>query len=353
MSCDLSRGSVDIVGTNVTCNGGVSFPIDKQLKLTGTTVNYSVKVTNADVSLILSNLSITHGSPFAVDQSSVRILLNQSAALMASSTGHAGIECSGFSNISLESVFAGYLTATGGSLSAGLGTGAIGSCNSLRIQNGSYSISGGSGIGSGSGNSVVNLIEIISGIVSADSSSHGAGIGSGYSGNGTSSVGSIRILGGEISATSSSYSAGIGSGHADSGNSSVSSIFIHSSDVTASVSRYGVGIGAGPASSGTSSVASVIIAGSNVQSSGHYGSGLGSGLGEDSSGISSVSTIAIENSTVNAVCHVKGAAIGSGPGSPGSSTVDLLTITSSSVSASGDPISPLAITGIGSGPVVG
>jgi hypothetical protein len=53
-----SRGPVDIIGMNVTCNGGASFAIDKQPepRRTKFSLGYSIPVTNADVSPVLSSL---------------------------------------------------------------------------------------------------------------------------------------------------------------------------------------------------------------------------------------------------------------------------------------------------------
>jgi hypothetical protein len=108
-----------------------------------------------------------------------------SSKLTTNSRLHAGLECSGVSNISVSGFSRAELFSNGGALSAGLGTGTFGSCNSIRLLNGSYSLSGGTGLGAGfsnsSGNSVVNLLEIVRGTIKARATNSGAGIGSGYS----------------------------------------------------------------------------------------------------------------------------------------------------------------------------
>jgi hypothetical protein len=123
-----------------------------------------VTITSASSNLVLSNLFITYGTTFIVDQSSVTILMRGPATLMANSDDHAGLECSAYSNISIAATYGGSLSATGGSLSAGFGTGAVQSCDHLQIVNGTDSLVG------GTGSSLVNGVKILS----------WAGIGSGY-----------------------------------------------------------------------------------------------------------------------------------------------------------------------------
>ena len=106
----------------------------------------------------------------------------------------------------------GSLTAQGGNNAAGIGSRYKGSCGNIIISGGTVSATGGSlgaGIGSGSGSdSSCGNITISGGTVTATCSSEGAGIGSGSN----ASCGNITISGGTVTATSNK-GAGIGSGN--------------------------------------------------------------------------------------------------------------------------------------------
>jgi hypothetical protein len=371
MSCNVTEGPVEILGTRVVCNGGDSFVLDNLLEITGVSSSSLVKVTNADAYLVLSGLSITQDIPFVVNQSSVQIFLNGSTSLTARSSLHAGLECSGFSNISLGATSDGSLLVMGGSLSAGIGTAALGSCNAIQIVNGSYTISGDTAIGSGfassSGNSVIDLIEILNATVNAQSYD-GAGIGSGYSNGGTSTVGFINILGGEIKSSSGS-GAGIGSGHGAftdllPGTSSVGSLVISGGTITAVSSSGGSGIGSGSGNSGNSLVSNIVInsvstrqttkrnhagigadsvfsfsssahthsiAHGNISASGVDGSGIGSGAA--TYGNSSIGNLTISSGNITAIASNYGAGIGTGSVYPGNSSIGNLMISGGNFNA--------------------
>jgi hypothetical protein len=64
---------------------------------------------------------------------------------------HAGIECSLASNITVQAEGDRSLFVTGGTGSAGIGTGGNGTCGWMSIQNGSIDSVRGSGIGAGCG----------------------------------------------------------------------------------------------------------------------------------------------------------------------------------------------------------
>jgi hypothetical protein len=168
----------------VICNNSLPFPYDQPLTLTGTTETNNVTILNSEVTLLMDNLSITNSAPFVIDHSSTDIRFTGVVELFATSPFRAGLECGSLSNISLQLIDDGDLSVTGGSLSAGIGTGAFGSCNSLDFINGTYNIVGGTGIGSGFSNgtmnSKVNWIKIENGDFLVNGSNHGAGIGSGY-----------------------------------------------------------------------------------------------------------------------------------------------------------------------------
>jgi hypothetical protein len=50
-------------------------------------------------------LSVTQNSPFIIDRSSVHIFMSGSTTLTANSDEYAGLECSGFSNISVAAIY--------------------------------------------------------------------------------------------------------------------------------------------------------------------------------------------------------------------------------------------------------
>ena len=105
----------------------------------------------------------------------------------------------------------GNITATGGSNSAGIGSG-LKSCGTITISGGTITASGGNlaaGIGAGT-QGACGDITISGGNITATGGDWAAGIGSGFSG---SSCGGITISGGNITATGGDEAAGIGSGH--------------------------------------------------------------------------------------------------------------------------------------------
>ena len=119
-------------------------------------------------------------------------------------------------------------------------------CGNIEIQGGEITATGGSssaGIGSGDGSSCGN-ITISGGKVTATGGQYGAGIGTG--GNG-SSCGDITISGGEVKATGGNIGAGIGSSHGSANNgasaSSCRNITISGGTVEASGGSYCAGIG--------------------------------------------------------------------------------------------------------------
>lgn len=115
----------------------------------------------------------------------------------------------------------GTLTATGGDLAAGIGSGYDGaSCGHITISGGTVNASSsmnGAGIGSGDFKSSCGAITISGGTIIAISYGHGAGIGSGVS----STFGSITITAGitQVQATRNHFAAWpIGKGHYDHGS---------------------------------------------------------------------------------------------------------------------------------------
>jgi hypothetical protein len=139
----------------------------------------------------------------------------------------------------------------------------------------------GSGIGSGSsykGNCKLTNLIIISGNITANSSSHGSGIGSGYGYYDNSTVSNLIIFDGNITANSSSHGSGIGSGCGENGNSTVANLIIFDGNITANSLSHGSGIGSGYSSKGNSTVMNLtIISGNITANSLSHGSGIGSG----------------------------------------------------------------------------
>ena len=137
----------------------------------------------------------------------------------------------------------GTLNATGGSGSAGIGSGYSSSCGNITISGGTVNATGGgssAGIGSGRNGSCGN-ITISGGTVNATGNESAAGIGSGWG----SSCGNITINGGIVTATGGEHAAGIGSDY----ESSCGDITISGGTVTATGGNGGAGIGSGWSSS--------------------------------------------------------------------------------------------------------
>ena len=181
----------------------------------------------------------------------------------------------------------GEITATGGT--SGSGIGSLGAGGTIEINGGDITATGGNlGAGIGGGNyGAGGMIEINGGNITANgqgssSACGGAGIGGGSQQSG----GTITIHGGEIVATGYSGSAGIGSGFAASiGSATV--INIDGGIVTATCSDDaletlgGAGIGGGGAAN--SSVAITISGGTVTATDGKGADGIGNGGGKSSS----------------------------------------------------------------------
>jgi hypothetical protein len=119
-----------------------------------------------------------------------------------------GVDCQGWSNLTFSGSSHASLFVRGGSLAAGIGPGMKSTCNSLLFINGSYSVSGETGIGSGPGcqcptgyryfqcdrnccgDSVLNNLTIVNADIAAKGTD-GAGIGYDWGKNGSSLVGSL------------------------------------------------------------------------------------------------------------------------------------------------------------------
>ena len=296
-------------------------------------------VINTNATIVLENVNIntSAGTPLEVqgnsatnasDNVTATIKLKGENILTPTGIKYAGLQLSNGANLILENGAAesetvGSLTATGGNLGAGIGSGYSGSAGDITISGGTVTATGGydgAGIGSGysgyTGSSKVETITISGGTVTATGGEYGAGIGSGYG----ATTGDITISGGTVTATGGSFGAGIGTGYSsDNGSSKVETITISGGTVTATGGNKGAGIGSGYSiGTGSSKVETITISSGTVTATGGgYGAGIGA-VGSDDTGSSKVETITISGGTVTA--KAGNSAVGIGKGSTGSCT---------------------------------
>jgi hypothetical protein len=287
--CDISQANVVVVQNWVSC-GGLE-DAATSLLIQGATTTYNISVSDSDLVLKLSAVSITSLSPLSVVGSAVRVVLTGESHLTG--VGSSGLSCDGGSNVTLSADDAtGSAVIVGSDGYAGIGSD-LGDCLHIGLDNGSYRITGGeSGAGLGSGPGVasspsrIGTIHLSNADVDAIGGENAAGIGAGYGSSGTSSVGNLVITGGTVTGTGGRYGAGIGSGRADTDSSgavsSVDNLAISGGKVAGKGGEYGAGIGAayGLLSKGTSSVGVLAISGGNVSGiGGTEGAGIGAGYG--------------------------------------------------------------------------
>jgi hypothetical protein len=160
--------------------------------------------------------------------------------LISQVAGVPGLGCAADSNVTLQAVELGSLSATTGGSATGIGGEADGFCESLTVVNGSVSGAGGTGIGSRRGRgrdgaeSRLGALSIHGGEIRAKGMDLGCGIGTASGETGSSTVVNLTIVSGNITASSSSSGAGIGSGRGYYGNSTVVNLTIVSGNITAS-----------------------------------------------------------------------------------------------------------------------
>jgi hypothetical protein len=180
------------------CNGaGATFRHDFALFLTGKTSSHNVFVTDSNLQIILSSVSLSESDPFSVVRSSVSVVLLGSNRIDSFAT--TGVSCSEGSNLSIRSDGDGSLSVLSTGSAAAIGASALSHCNSVEIVNGSYTVSGGTGIGA-SANSTLETFVIRGGRITA-AGTVGSAVGGGYSElGGSSAVGEFRILNAVINA---------------------------------------------------------------------------------------------------------------------------------------------------------
>lgn len=267
------------------------------------------------------------GSGFSGEGSS--IVIEDSSKITAKGGNHAAAIGGGESSKdTLITIRGGNITANGGAMGAGIGTGYQGSCH-ITITGGTvHSVGGSAGAGIGGGLFSDNcMIVIQNGDIHAQGGSSSAGIGSGLGGR----KNHVVIYGGDIQAYGSDEGAGIGGGN-NSGNGGWNgSVSIHGGRIRAYPSQNfhaGAAIGSAggqvltdketgvrslPENNGT-----VVITGGEIYAYGRdptasedtyhgHGAGIGSGAYNESGG-----TILISGGTIFSFGGSYGAGIGSG-----------------------------------------
>ena len=260
---------------NLLAENGVSYLDENGSKQTADNVTVVESGTTAwNGGWYVVNDTVTIGSRVTVS-GEVHLILADNASL----TANDGINVAEGNSFSVYAQSAGEnmgaLTATGGSLAAGIGGGSRGSGGNITISGGSVTATGGgsaAGIGSGKDSRSGGTITIHGGTVKATGGSLAAGIGGGNS----SSSGTITIHGGTVETIGGGSAAGIGGGYS---SGSGGEITIHGGTVKAAGGSGAAGIGGGRRGSGSK----ITINGGNVTASGgEYAAGIGGG--EDGSG---------------------------------------------------------------------
>jgi hypothetical protein len=292
--CNLTEGPVILSGDFLECSG-VKTAVVSELEVIGSSLVNSIQVSNANIVLALQNAFINTTSAVTISSSTVRFILAGASVFYSQGRDSAGLGCSSDSNVTIEAVSGGSLSAVGGSVSAGIGSASNSSCGSVTVLNGSLSGLGGIGLGLGEsgGASWLGRLTIYAGDIEARGTY--CGIGSGRSSFNSSAIGNVTIASGNITASSSSGGSGIGTGDGYSnGTSMIGNLTIVSGNITASVSVFGSAIGTGMGySNGTSMIGNLTIVNGNITaSSSSGGSGIGTGLGENGS-ISMIETLSI------------------------------------------------------------
>ena len=205
---------------------------------------------NATANVTLENVNIDTGTRGGAaittsGEGNVNIELDGTNTVQ-SGNDHAGVEKKGDGTLTItDENKDGSLTATGGTLGAGIGGGYCGSGNNITIEGGKIEANGGNfgaGIGGGQGGSGSG-ITIKGGNVTAQSRWSGAGIGGGGGGSGNN----ITISDGEVTAKGGTFGAGIGGGGDGGGGNNIT---IDGGKVTAQGGNNGAGIGGGFRSNG-------------------------------------------------------------------------------------------------------
>jgi hypothetical protein len=129
MTCDLTAGPAIVDGPLVSqCNGSSKpFSHNSQLQIKGPQSPNFISIANTALTLFISDLSITAPIPFTANNSSVSIFFAGQSHFTATETDHSGIECIGFSNVSL------YFSEDAGVSASGIGADTRGRCNRISV----------------------------------------------------------------------------------------------------------------------------------------------------------------------------------------------------------------------------
>jgi hypothetical protein len=322
MSCDIGTGSLVINGSSATCAGAL-LPLGVQaISVNGTTVAYSISVTNAQITLLLTNLAISGAAPVTVRASNVTVALS-GATRLAAGDSHAAIECAGGSNLTFLAAGVGSLAASSGAYAPAIGSLSGGFCGSLRFTGGSYALSAGLGaavIGSGyadGADSGVGEIAIDGGaFVLTGDETESAAIGAGSSDTAVSRVGAVSVSDGSVNATACT---GIGASLGQSAGASLVSRIAISGGLFDIATFNGAGIGSGIGQrGGNSTVGEIFVTGGRFVIAASGGAGIGAGFSQGVVGAhqSRVGPVYIRAGTFT-INATSGAGVGSGCGSNG------------------------------------
>jgi hypothetical protein len=268
--CDVGKGEVGLSGSSLSsCNGSSVPSFGDFLTVIGNSSENGISLNQTNVTVLLSDVSVTVAAPFTILESSV-VLIAEGSNEFRSFSGsgqYAAVECSA-SNVTITSARGGAIAVDGGE-APGFGASVGGVCASLSFVNSTIDAS----------------------------SSYGSGIGTGYCSPGDSHVNKLTISNSTINASSSFAGSGIGTGYCDSANSSVNELTIVDSIINTS-SSDGSGIGTGVSLfCGSSHVNELTIANSTINASSSDGSGLGTGP-RSVGGASTIEMLRVLNSTV-------------------------------------------------------
>ena len=169
--------------------------------LTGSAENKEISIA-AGASVTLSGVTISDNSSAGLKcLGDAIITLEGTNSVAINNSVHPAIKA-GPSGTTLEIKGTGSLTATGGNICAGIGSGLYGTCGNIALSGGSVTATGGyggAGIGTGK-NGACGNITISGGRVTAMGGGDAAGIGSGFAGT----CGNITVSGGSGTATAGS-----------------------------------------------------------------------------------------------------------------------------------------------------
>jgi hypothetical protein len=247
---------VTLSSQDLVCSAGAQSGVT-EFEVRGSYSNHTVDISDADVVVWLSELSINATeSPVTISRSTVTLVAGDLNALFSTGDWEAGLSCTEGSNVTLQALELGSLSATGGAMAPGIGVQANNSCGSVTVVNGSVFAKGATGLGSGWGAygeaSLVEALTILGGEIKATGTNFGCGIGSGQGYYGNSMVMNLTIVSGTITASSSSGGSGIGSGSAGSGGAStVEALSVLGGTIRANGVLAGIGSGGEVSFSGT------------------------------------------------------------------------------------------------------